>query len=170
MKKNTAPARSYDKALHVGFEIGLLLKGIDGILEIIGGILMLFITPDRLSRLVVFLTQHELSVDPNDIVANLLIKWSSQYTAGIQHFGFVYLETHGIVKLVLIMFLYRKSLWSYPLSIIFLLLFIVYQMHRYAYTHSVWLIVLSVLDIVMVYLTWREYAAISGKRKPARRD
>ena len=170
MERNISQAkRSLNNIYHVGFEIGLLLKGIDGILEIIGGILFLFITPDRLNRIVTFLTQHELSVDPNDVVANMLVKWSSHYTASIQHFGFFYLETHGIVKLVLIILLYRKSLWSYPLSIVFLLLFIVYQMHRYAHTHSAWLIVLSVLDLVMIFLTWREYTTIAGNRKPSRR-
>jgi uncharacterized membrane protein len=152
--------RSYKHLFHVGFEIGLLIKGIDGILEIIGGFLFLIMDPARLNRIVASLTQHELSVDPQDVVARALIKWSSEYSVSIQHFGMIYLETHGIVKLVLIVLLFRKSLWAYPLSILFLIAFIVYQLLRYTHTHSPWLIVLSIFDLVMIFLTWREYQTL----------
>lgn len=159
--------KSPKNILHLGFEIGLLIKGIDGILEVIGGFLFLIINPDRLNRIVAVLTQHDLSIDPHDIAAGYLIKWSSEYSASIQHFAFLYLEAHGIVKLVLILLLYRRSLWAYPLSILFLIVFTIYQMHRYAYTQSIWLIVLSLFDLVMVYLTWREYTTLRENRQPA---
>jgi len=45
VKSKTTDAR------HKGFEIGLLLKFIGGILEVIGAALMLLLTPDRISSL-----------------------------------------------------------------------------------------------------------------------
>jgi uncharacterized membrane protein len=46
------------------FEIGIILKGLDGILEVIGGALLLGVSPDTINRVVVGLAQHELSEDP----------------------------------------------------------------------------------------------------------
>ena len=41
----------YEKnILHVSFEIALILKGINGVFETIGGILFLFLTPDRVNN------------------------------------------------------------------------------------------------------------------------
>ena len=151
--------------VHVGFEIGLLMKGIDGILEIIGGFLLLFLSPARLNGIMRFLTQHELSEDPKDKVANLLLLYSHSFSISAQHFGVTYLLSHGIIKCLLIFLLWQKKLFAYPLSILSLILFITYQVYRYSISQSAFLIVLSVLDIVMVVLTVLEYKNVKLQRK-----
>ena len=147
--------------LHYSFEIGILIKGIDGVLEVIGGFLLILVNPVRLNRIVIFLTQHELSEDPKDFIANFLLKASREFSVGSQYFGVFYLLTHGIVKLFLFVMLRQKKLWAYPLTAIFLILFIVYQIYRYTYSKSIWLIALTIFDIIMVLLTWLEYKRIN---------
>jgi uncharacterized membrane protein len=146
--------------LHNSFEIGILIKGIDGVLEVIGGFLLILVYPERLNRIFVFLTQHELSEDPDDVIANFLLKTSHEFSVGSQYFGVLYLLTHGIVKLFLFAMLRQRKLWAYPLTIVFLILFIGYQCYRYTYSKSIWLIVLTVFDVIMVFLTWLEYKRI----------
>ena len=46
------------------FEIGIIGKGLNGAAELIGGLLLLFLTPGRIHHLVASLTQGELSEDP----------------------------------------------------------------------------------------------------------
>ena len=46
------------------FEVGIILKGLDGLLEVIGGLLLLVVSPATIDRVVTSLTQHELSEDP----------------------------------------------------------------------------------------------------------
>ena len=46
------------------FEVGIIVKGLDGVLEVIGGLLLLVVSPATIDRLVTSLTQHELSDDP----------------------------------------------------------------------------------------------------------
>lgn len=150
-----------ENMLHGSFEIGILIKGIDGVLEILGGFLLLLVNPVRLNKLVVFMTQHELSEDPKDILANYLLKVSHQFSSSSQHFGVVYLLSHGAVKLLIVSMLFQKKIWAYPLSIVFLILFIGYQIYRYTYSHSIWLIILTIFDIAMIGLTWMEYLRIS---------
>ncbi len=146
--------------LHDGFLIGIYIKGFDGILEILGGFLLMLTSPVRLSKIILLLTQHELSEDPNDMIANYLIKISHEFTASSQHFGIFYLLSHGVVKIFLVAMLLEKRLWAYPLAVIFLVLFVGYQIYRYSYTHSFWLIALTVFDTVMILLTWIEHNRI----------
>jgi Predicted membrane protein len=146
--------------VHVSFEIGLILKGIHGLMEIIGGVFLLFLSPNRLNWLTRFLTQHEISEDPKDKVANLLLTLSSSFSISAQHFAVFYLMSHGIIKCILILLLWRRKLWAYPLTIVTLILFIAYQVYRYTFTQSVFLILLTIFDTVMIALTYLEYKRI----------
>ena len=64
------------KFLHIGFELSLFIKGLDGVLEIIGGAVFLFVNPSRMNSLVFFLTSREITEDPHDLIANILINMS----------------------------------------------------------------------------------------------
>lgn len=154
MKENTSETKDI---IHISFEIGLFLKGIHGLTEIIGGALMFYLTPNRLSALTRFLTKQELSEDPRDWAANFLLNLSSGFSINTQHFAEFYLMSHGIIKCILILLLRRRKLWAYPLTIVSLILFIAYQLYRYSFTHSLFLILLTIFDTVMIALTWLEY-------------
>lgn len=151
--------------VHVSFEFGLLVKGIDGLLEVAGGILMLFLSPDRLTRLVRMLTRHELAEDPRDLAANWLLRYSVGFSVGTQYFAFFYLISHGAIKCLLMFLLWKRKWWAYPLAILSLALFIVYQMVRYFFHPSALLLVLSVFDAVMIVLTAIEYRRMRVSRR-----
>ena len=139
------------------FEIGIVLKGIDGLLEVVGGVLLLVLTPAEISGLVHALTQHELSQDPRDLIASLLLHAADGLTMPGLLFGAGYLLVHGIVKIVLVLALLRNRFWAYPWTIGVLLIFIGYQVYRIVLTPTLGLIALTGFDIVVVALTWREY-------------
>lgn len=139
------------------FKITILLKGVNGLLEIIGGILLLIFNPAKVNFIVLFLTQNEISEDPNDIIANFLISLSQNFSINIQIFGSIYLLSHGIIKIFLVISLWKKKLWAFPLAIGIFLVFILYQIYRFNFNHSIGLIFLTILDIVVVVLTWLEY-------------
>jgi uncharacterized membrane protein len=163
-------AQPLSPALDKTFKIGLVLKGLDGILEIVGGILLLFISPQAIEHLVRALTAHELSEDPHDLVARYLLHTTGHLSSGITLFGAVYLLTHGIAKVVLVALVLRDKLWAYPLLIVLLLAFIAYQLYQVTAVHfSVGLTLLTIFDAALVWLTWREYNSRRGtRRQPAR--
>jgi uncharacterized membrane protein len=139
------------------FEIGIILKGVDGVAELVGGLLLLFVTPADIHHLAAVLTQGELSEDPNDVVARYLLHTANGLTGNAVIFGAVYLLVHGAVKVVLVVALLLNKLWAYPSMIIILLIFIGYQLYRIALDPSAGLIALTVFDALIVVLTWREY-------------
>jgi uncharacterized membrane protein len=139
------------------FEIGIILKGLNGLAELVGGLLLLFATPGSIRRLAVVLTQAELSEDPHDIIARHLLHTASGLSGSAVLFGAVYLLLHGAVKVVLVIALLLNRLWAYPCMIVVLLIFIGYQLYRIALQPSAGLVLLTAFDVVIVALTWREY-------------
>ncbi len=146
--------------LHKAFVAGIVLKGADSVLEIIGGISLLLISPQSLSNAVSSLVRHELSEDPGDLVAGLLAHWAQDWSVGSQLFAAFYLFSHGVAKLAVAVALLKSKIWAYHAGIVFFLIFIFYQLYRFSHTRSAWLILLTVFDIVIVYLTWAEYRRV----------
>jgi uncharacterized membrane protein len=139
------------------FEVGIILKGLDGALEVLGGLLLLVLSPATIDQVVTSLTQHELSEDPNDFLATHLLKTAHGLTGAAVLFGAVYLLAHGMVKVILVAALLMNQLWAYPWTIAFLGVFIVYQLYRLSLQPSVGLTALTFFDAVIAWLTWREY-------------
>jgi uncharacterized membrane protein len=139
------------------FQVGIILKGLDGVLEVIGGLLLLLVSPATIDRVVTGLTQHELSEDPHDVLATNLLKTAHGLTGSAVLFGAVYLLAHGVVKVVLVAALLKNQLWAYPWMIGFLGVFIVYQLYRLSLRPSVGLTALTILDAAVAWLTYREY-------------
>lgn len=144
-------------ALDRTFRVSLILKGLDGVLELIGGLLLLVVTPVQIGDLGRFLTQHELAQDPRDFVANSLLHLTSNLSGSASLFGAVYLLLHGVVKIVLVWAVLKEKLWAYPWMIAFLLVFIVYQVYRISVAFSWGMVLLTAFDIFIVWITWHEY-------------
>jgi uncharacterized membrane protein len=151
--------------LHRVFVVGLWGKALDGALELVGGVLLLLIPPARIHALVIALTQHELVEDPQDWLATALRHAAAQLSVGSQLFGAIYLLVHGLVKLVVVAGVLRGQRWAYPTAIGVLGLFIAYQAYRLSYAFSPGLLLLTLFDLAIVGLTWREY--VSSRDKPA---
>jgi len=55
-------------------------------------------------------------------------------------------------------------LWAYPVAIGVFATFSVYQMYRYVIQPSGWLIALTVLDVIVILLTWAEWHRLTNER------
>jgi uncharacterized membrane protein len=148
------------------FEVGIILKGLDGLLETIGGILLLLVSPAQINHLAGKITQHELSEDPNDWIARHLLRYTHGLTGTAVTFAAIYLLAHGIVKVVLVAALLRNKMWAYPWLIAVLLAFIGYQLYRIALKPTTGLILLTLFDAAITALTWREWRKQQALRRP----
>jgi uncharacterized membrane protein len=150
--------------IHLLFKIGVVLKGIDGALEAIAGFALFFTSTTALRNLVDWLTAGELQEDPTDFVANHLIDFFQHLSINTKHFASVYLLTYGIAKVGLVTGLLRGKLWAYPTALIVLGLFLCYQIYRLAHTHSLGLGLVSLLDLIILALIWRDYQLLKARR------
>jgi len=147
---------------HVLFDVSVIGKGIDGALEIIGGVLLLFVSPNQIQSVVRAITQHELSQDPHDLVARHLLIGAGHLTTGTTAFAAAYLLWHGAVKAGLVVALLMKLRWAYPLAVVAFIVFVIYQFYRYSHTRSAGLLVLSVVDVGVIVITWLEYKRLKS--------
>mgnify|MGYP001590762921 CR=1 FL=1 len=146
-----------EKKIHLIFVLSVLLKALNGILEIILGVLLLFTS--AIAGLVQTLVKGELIEDPSDLVANTIQNFLPFLTHS-EYFVAIYLLSHGVIKIFLVVGLLRNKLWAYSAAIVVFALFIVYQLYRYSFTHSIWLILLTIFDLFVIWLTWHEYRII----------
>ena len=151
--------------IRIAFEIGVILKGINGLLELIGGVVLLWMGPDTLQKLVARLTANEISEDPHDFIATHLRAAVAPLTANAKLFAAIYLLAHGVIKALLVYGLLRDELWAFPTAIVVFGAFGVYQMYRYAIAPSGWLIVLTVLDVAVILLTGAEWHRVKQARR-----
>jgi uncharacterized membrane protein len=149
-----------ERRIHQVFEFGVLLKGAHALIECVGGLALLLMPPGSIAAMVDTWTQDELLEDPRDLVASHLLAWAQDLSLATQHFYAFYLLSHGVVKLLLVAGLLRGKLWAYPASLVAMVLFIAYQLYRFGITHSPGLIVLTVFDIVMIWLIWHEWRVV----------
>ncbi len=149
----------YKTLVHNGFEIGIFLKGLNGILEILGGGAMLILSPQTIFRFIFFIVQSL----PQNLVGKHLLVQSYSLLNEQKTFLILFLLSHGIIKLLLIFALYKKKLWAYPLAVLVFGLFILFQMEQYFVSRSLWLIILSVLDVLVIGLTYLEYRNLKSK-------
>jgi uncharacterized membrane protein len=164
MAEKTHPIHRPD-ATDDAFKISLYLKGLDGLLETIGGILLLLISPEQINHFARWLTQGELSQDPHDFIANHILRTAHHLTGSSLAFGAAYLLSHGIVKIFLVYEVLRDHLWAYLALIAVTGLFVIYQVYRLAAVKfSVSLLLLTLFDLLIIYLTQKEYRRHIAKR------
>lgn len=147
----------HEKNLRLAFQISLIIKGVFALLEIFGGIAAYFVSQQFLLSLILAVGSQELTEDPGDVVVRYLLETAHNFSLSTQYFTSIYLLSHGVIKAVLIVGLVRERLWYYPAAIVVFVTFIVYQLYRFSHTHSISLLLITLLDIVVIWLTWHEY-------------
>lgn len=142
------------------FLVSVLLKGAHAVMECVGGLALALVSTDAITSWIKMFTQEELIEDPQDLLANYLITQAQGFSVSTKNFYAFYLLSHGIVKLLLVIGLLRNKLWSYPASLVVFSLFILYQLYRFSYTQGIGLIVLTLFDVLVMWLIWREYEIV----------
>jgi uncharacterized membrane protein len=149
------------------FEVGVVLKGIDGVLEVIGAALLVVFTPDQLGGAMRAVAERELTAHPHDPVTPFLARAADHLSVGGQRFAAIYLLSHGVLKIALVAALLRSKAWAYPIAIAVFVAFGLYQMWNWAHTRSAAMLALTVLDVFVIWLTVVEWRRVREGRAAA---
>ncbi len=160
--------RSRESLVTDAFDIGVILKGIDGVLEIVGGLFLLVVPLHDIRRFLIWVTGKELSEDPKDFVATHLVHLANTLSVKGYELTIAYLLVHGFAKVFLVYMLLRRRLWAYPVAIAVFVAFGVYQVYQYTFSHSLLLVALTVLDVFVIALTVWEYRILTRQARAAR--
>ena len=144
------------------YEIGIVGKGLNGTLEIIGGILLLVLPTSTIERLFAWLAGL-FGSDPNAFPASSLLHIGGELATGGTTAALVFFLPHGLVKVALVVALLRQKLWAYPWALGALVLFLIYQIYLVIVHQTFLMGFLVVLDIVIIWLVWREWQKVTGR-------
>lgn len=158
-----------ERNIRLAFRASLVLKAAFAVAEILAGVGAYFVTQQLVFKVVERITRRELLEDPRDFIASYLLQSAQHFSVSARNFTAAYLLSHGVIKLWLIAGLLRERLGYYPVAIAIFGLFIVYQLYRFTLTHSLWLILITAVDVVVIGLTWHEYRYLGARRSPRRR-
>lgn len=154
-----------EKTYHSLFEIGILLKALISVLEIIAGLAFAFISYDSLRQMAFTVFGGELLESPRDFIWTYLAQSFHDFSVTPQSvWAFIFLS-HGIVKILLITGLWKGKLWAYPASAVVFTLFVIYQFYQLTFTPSIFLWLITILDIAVIALVLHEW---KHKRRAAR--
>ncbi|HET9146177.1 MAG TPA: DUF2127 domain-containing protein [Sphingomicrobium sp.] len=148
-----------EKRIHEAFTVSLAIKGLNGLAEIAGGIAIYLTSTETIARWIAQFA-NALGGNPKRWIPAHLLKFGDSLTVSQHDFVAFYLLTHGVVKIVLVYGLLRERLWSYPVSFVVFSGYIIYQLYRFTFTHSLLLIVLSIFDAFILTLAVHEYRLV----------
>ncbi|HEY2643395.1 MAG TPA: DUF2127 domain-containing protein [Galbitalea sp.] len=149
--------------------VAVAVKGIDGAVELVVGTLLL-VFPTLPHVALESISAHALTWQTpiGQFVANYTEGLDDQLAAGGSAFLVVFLIAHGVIKLALVYCLLRRWYRAYPVALVVLALFFVYQLYLCVVQPTVAIILFAVLDAVIIVLVQREYKELRARAvKPA---
>ena len=132
-----------ERRIHQIFVITVALKGLHGIVEIVGGIALAVFSTDAILRLLYHWDKHQLV--------------TRHFSTGEHHYYVWFFLSHGALNLALAIGLLFEKLWAYPAAMVVLALFIILQMHRFIQVRDPSLVLFSILDVIVIGLAVHEY-------------
>jgi uncharacterized membrane protein len=146
------------------FRIAMAVKGIDGAIELVGGVLLLLVSQTEVQKVITVVVTHDLLGPPDGSLSRHFVAGTAEFASGDRTFAVLYLLLHGAIKVALVIALLRHWLPAYPVAVVVLGAFVVYEIYRATQTGSVLLPLLAVLDILVIALVIREYLALRRER------
>ena len=146
-----------ESRIHQVFLATLAIKAADALLELAAALALWLVDFELLQHTAIVLVSKYLVHHPQDRIFHWLADTAANFSLDAKTFAAIYLASHGIVKLALVVGLWRNQAWAYPVSLIVFAGFIAYQTYRFTFTHSAFLIVLTVFDLIVMALVWHEW-------------
>src|SRR6478735_12763894 len=150
------------------FRIAMAVKGIDGLLELVGGITLLLVSQAAVQKVIAAVVTRDLLGPPDGSLTRHFVAGTAEFASGSRTFAVLYLLLHGVLKLGLVIALLRHWLPAYPVAVVVLGLFVVYELYRATQTGSVLLPVLALVDVAVIVLVVREYRALRSSQSDTR--
>lgn len=149
--------RSGGRAVDAAFVLGVVVKAVSGVLELAAGLPLLVLGPAPLVAAADRVVAWLLAVDPDNAAAPLLAHSVDTLGSGTSVLVAVYLLFHGVVKLGIVLALLRGSRSGHLASIVALGVFLVVQVAELVVAPGAGVAALTVVDALLLSLTWREW-------------
>lgn len=144
------------------FRLGMLWRIGYGGLRLFFGLVLLKLVGSPVGDLMHKIMGHELIEDPTDLLYRIVEVLFSHHSFQVTYFLAFYFIFWGLLDIVLSVYLLRGKLWAFPLSLLLIASFVIYELFRYTHTHSPFLLSIIVVDIIVMGLIYKEWKLVKG--------
>jgi uncharacterized membrane protein len=142
--------------LHGAYLTTILIKGFDGAVEALAGLIIAVTGPERIYEWVIRLTAPELT--GHHPALHAIRNGAERLAEGSHHFVIVYLLVHGLLKLSIVVALLKGGgRWVFPAATLILLGFVGYMSWRLSIRWSDWLLGFALFDCLTLALVLNEW-------------
>lgn len=146
------------------FKISIILKGLISLAEVILGTLLLIIPAQIIIELAQDFAVMAHNAGSYSSLLNRVATELDKFTGATVLFLAFYLLSRGLIKVGLVAALLKNKLWAYPASLGVLGLFVIYQTYKIIRAHSIFVVFLTLFDLVVMYFIWREFNVVRAKK------
>lgn len=144
--------------LHKAYLITIIIKGLFGLLEFCGGVIIAIFGPQRLYGLVLRIIAPELYEGGHFRTAQLALHGAAALAQTRGHFVIFYLFVHGTLKMTITAVLLRgRGRWVFPVAVVILLGFIAFFGFDLSKRWSIWVLGLALFDTATLALVANEW-------------
>lgn len=144
---------------HRLYLFSLWLKAFDAAVEALCGIAIFFATIEQVHTLIHWILHLRIFADPSDRKTEFVQNLIAGLPLDSREFLGIYLLLHGGLKIAIVAGLLSRKLLAYPLGLLGLGGFVIYELAEYFIHHHVGMLLMAGFDIfimVMVAREWRE--------------
>ncbi|GAA4852937.1 DUF2127 domain-containing protein [Saccharopolyspora rosea] len=154
------------------FRVAVVLKGLDGVVQLLGGILVIFVPPSAITALAHVTTRDVFGGAGGPLAQHFEQAAEHFANGGTRTFVIAYLLVHGVIKIGLVIALLCKIRPAYPIAVVALGAFVVFEVLRATRTHSIELPFFAALDVLIIVMVIKEYFELRKQqaRGPAAHD
>ena len=146
-----------EKTVHKIFKTITILKGIYGLFEILFGFMFLILSEEFISLSIASIIQWKFLGNTDSPIIHYISQFGVEYSLSIKLFLSLYFISHGIINLTLAYGILKKPHIAYPLSLVVLIGFLIYQVYSYFVSYSYWMLLFIIFEVIFIGLLIYEY-------------
>lgn len=140
-------------------------KGVFGIIELVIGFTLLILGRKAMNKLLLWIVNFE-PFENHPKLMDTASRFIINHVLGSLHLLIaLYMIVHGLVAIAVVIALIHKKMWAFPMAGIIMALFIIYQIYRLALAFSLILLILTLIDIAIIFFLRYEYRRAKWKLK-----
>lgn len=143
------------------FTVGMWWRVLYGAIRVTVGLGLLHFVGGPFQSAYFGLMSRELIEDPNDNFVKFVGALLGRVPFDISYFLAFYMIFWGVIDVVLSLSVLKEKKWAFPLTMVLIGLFVVYELYRFSYTHSFLLAMVICIDFILIWVIGKKYRKLS---------
>ena len=171
MEAKTEPQSEIDiheleeKVEHNLFSTVMWIRIIYGLVRVVFGLALLKIVGMSFLDILNYLLDKEIVFNPLNFIYTFTVNWLEHNPMYVTYFLASYFIFWGTLDTVLSYNLLKDKHWAFPVSLVLIVVFVIYEIFRFTHTHSLMLLWIIIFDIFLFWLIKREYNRVKTESR-----